>query len=307
MPDLAILFADVAGSTSIYQRHGDRAALQWIEGALAAMKHVTQCNQGRVVKTIGDELMAVFETADAAFRAACEIQWQVDELAPLGSDYMAVRIGFHHGPALERDGDVFGDSVNIAARLVGMAKGGQIITSGRTLDCVDRQLAQHTRKLDRVALKGMRVEETIFEALWNEDEDVTTMLSTSLTMLAPTHSLLALTYEGVAIGMGPERMRLTLGRDEANDVVIVSRRASRVHARIEWRRDKFVLVDQSTNGTYVQSDNGADVFLRMEELALTGSGVIAFGHPIAKAGTEVMRFCCESATEKAAALSTATA
>jgi len=297
MPDLAILFADVAGSTSIYQRHGDRAALHWIGTALEAMKAVSESNHGRVVKTIGDELMAVFTTADDAFRAACEIQWQMDELPPLGNDHIAVRIGFHHGPALDRDGDVFGDSVNVAARLVGIAKAGQIITSGRTLAAVDRQLAMHTRKLDRIALKGMSVEETIFEALWNDSDEMTTMLTSPIAALVAADARLALHYEGVDFELGPGRLRLTLGREPTNDVVIVSRRASRVHARIEWRRDKFVLVDQSTNGTYVQSDTGAEVFLRIEELALTGRGTIAFGHPIAKAGGEVMRFSWETSRQ----------
>jgi len=91
----------------------------------------------------------------------------------------------------------------------------------------------------------------------------------------------------------PERMRLTLGRDSANDVVIVTRHASREHARIEWRRDKFVLIDQSTNGTYVQGDGAAEVLLRIEEFTLNGSGVISFGHPVAKASEGLMHFSCD--------------
>ena len=93
--------------------------MQCIASALAVMQRVIDANQGRVVKTIGDEVMAVFNTADDALRASFEIQWQVNELPPLGGEQIAVRVGFHYGPALDCDGDVFGDSVNLAARLVG--------------------------------------------------------------------------------------------------------------------------------------------------------------------------------------------
>lgn len=300
MSNLAILFADVAGSTGIYQRHGDRAALQWIGQAIATMTQVTETNAGRIVKTIGDEVMAVFTSANDAFRAACDMQWQVDDLPSLGNDRIALRVGFHYGPAIDRDGDVFGDSVNLAARLVGLAKARQIITSGRTLDHVDRQLAQHARRLDRVQLKGMASEETIFEALWDESEELTTMLSTSLALMPARDASLVLRYEGVEIVLGPDRPCLTLGRDPTNDVVVVTRRASRVHARIEWRRDKFVLVDQSTNGTYVSAEPGGDVFVRLEELPLRGHGAIGFGHPVSKAEEGLMEFRCQDCARPAA-------
>jgi hypothetical protein len=293
MSNRAILFADVAGSTALYQRHGDHAAMHCIGCAVEVMQRVVGANQGRVVKTIGDEVMAVFSTADDALRASFEIQWQVAELPPLGGEQIAVRVGFHYGPVLDRDGDVFGDSVNLAARLVGVAKPGQIITSGRTLGTVDRQLLQYTRRLNRLTLKGMTSQETIHEALWNDSGDITTIRSSLLAPQAQESAQLKLTYEGADVEMGPDRASLTLGRDAGNDLVVVTRHASRVHARIEWRRDKFVLIDQSSNGTYVQSDGGGEVLLRREEFTLNGCGVVSFGHPIANAADGLMRFHCK--------------
>jgi len=293
MADRAILFADVAGSTSLYQRHGDRAAMQCIESAVAVMRRVIDANQGRVVKTIGDEVLAVFNSADDALRASFEIQWQVAELPPLDGEQIAVRVGFHYGPVLDRDGDVFGDSVNLAARLVGVAKPGQIITSGRTLATVGQQLLQYTRRLNKLTLKGIASQQTIHEALWNDSEEITTMLSTSLVPYTPDFFRLRLRYEGADIVMGPDRASITFGREAGNDIVIATRHASRVHARIEWRRDKFVLVDQSSNGTYVQSDDGSEVLLRREEFTLNGSGVVSFGHPITTGGDGLLRFHCE--------------
>jgi len=103
--------------------------------------------------------------------------------------------------------------------------------------------------------------------------------------------------EGADIVMGPDRASITFGREAGNDIVIATRHASRVHARIEWRRDKFVLVDQSSNGTYVQSDDGSEVLLRREEFTLNGSGVVSFGHPITTGGDGLLRLpaiggCC---------------
>jgi adenylate cyclase len=296
MSDRAILFADVAGSTSLYQRHGDSAAMQCIGNAVAVMERVIDANRGRVVKTIGDEVMAVFNTADDALRASFEIQWQVSELPPLGGEQIAVRVGFHYGSVLDRDGDVFGDSVNLAARLVGVAKAGQIITSGRTLATVDGQLLQYTRRLNRLTLKGMTSAETIHEAIWDDSEDITTMLSATLAPQPLNLVRLRLTYNGTDVVLGPERVSVTLGRDVANDVVILTRQASRVHARIEWRRDKFVLIDQSSNGTYVQCDGSGEVLLRREEFTLNGSGLVSLGRSIGKGADGLLHFHCEGGT-----------
>jgi len=127
---LAVLFADVSGSTALYEKLGDRAALAAVESVLNLLKRAVAVQQGRVVKTIGDEVMAVFESADAALQAAVDMQTQVTELPAVGDVCLGIRVGFHAGPVLEERGDVFGDAVNTAARLAGLANGGQIITSG---------------------------------------------------------------------------------------------------------------------------------------------------------------------------------
>ena len=132
--NLAIMFADVSGSTTLYEKLGDRAALAAVESVLEILKRTVAANHGRVVKTIGDEVMAVFETADAAFQAAVDMQTKTDELPAISGVKLGIRIGFHAGPAIEERNDVFGDAVNTAARMAGLAKSGQIITSGPTVD-----------------------------------------------------------------------------------------------------------------------------------------------------------------------------
>lgn len=289
--DLSTLFADVCGSTGLYRKHGDQAALTAIDGCIEVLRHVTGEFGGRIVKTIGDEVMAVFPVADDAFQAACEMQWRVCDLPPIGNDSLAIRVAFHHGPTLEQGDDVFGDSVNVAARLAELAKAGQIITSGRTVASLCRANTAYTRKLAGVNLRGMDTEETIFEAIWRDGDNITTLIS-GIVPNVNSHTRLVLRYKDQVVDAGAHCPVVTFGRDPTNSIVIASRKASRIHARIEWRRDKFFLVDQSTNGTYVTNDRGTVTAVRLEEISLTGRGLCGVGHP-APGADGLLEYNCE--------------
>ena len=132
----AIMFADVSGSTSLYEKLGDQRALAAIDAVLAELRKSTALQDGRVIKTIGDEVMAVFASADAAMQAACDMQHRVAAIPHADKVRLAIRVGFHFGPAIEEGGDYFGDAVNTAARMAGLAKGGQIITSSPSVDAL---------------------------------------------------------------------------------------------------------------------------------------------------------------------------
>jgi class 3 adenylate cyclase len=121
----AVLFADVAGSTRLYEQAGDAEALATIGRCLTLAENVARGYGGRLIKTIGDEAMLVFAAADQAIEAAGEIQARMAGAPPHGTVRVAFRVGIHCGPAIERDGDVFGDSVNVAARMVGGPRAGR--------------------------------------------------------------------------------------------------------------------------------------------------------------------------------------
>jgi class 3 adenylate cyclase len=288
---LAVLFADVSGSTSLYERLGDRAALAAVESVLGVLKRVVAAERGRVVKTIGDEVMAVFESADAALQAAVDMQTQVSALPAVGDVRLGIRVGFHAGPVLEEHGDVFGDAVNTAARLAGLANGGQIITSGATIERLSPLLRESTRDLDTLAVRGKHDELRVFEVLW---QDVGT-----ITLVAPrgarpgAETTLAIAHAGRVLRLAPGVARIMFGRDQSNDVVIDDKMASRVHGRIERRRDRFYYVDMSTNGTYVTNEGDTELVLRRDQLMLRGRGRISFGHSSADADAEVVTFACE--------------
>src|ERR1035437_9098433 len=129
---VTVLFADVSGSTKLYESEGDEAAMEAIARCVDQLRQTVESSGGRVVKTIGDEVMAVFPTPDAAAIAASNMQYAIDALPPVGATKLGVRIGFHCGPVIQSDNDIFGDTVNLAARLVEQAGRSQIIISRET-------------------------------------------------------------------------------------------------------------------------------------------------------------------------------
>jgi adenylate cyclase len=286
---LAVLFADVAGSTRLYEKLGNAQALVAVARCLDIVRSVCEGHGGRIVKTIGDEAMAVFPAVDEATEAAAEIQAKIGELSPVGGSRMALRVGYHYGPAIETDGDVFGDSVNVAARMVALAKGGQVITSGETAGALSPWLRARVRELDRLTVKGKVEDIGIFELLWQDSADELTALTTR-PKFSPAK--LELTLGERRIDLDDALPAVTFGRDPTSDVVISDKMASRIHARIERRRDKFVLIDQSSNGTYVTVDGEREIMLRREELILRGRGHISFGHGYRAEPGEVLRFSC---------------
>jgi class 3 adenylate cyclase len=285
---VAVLFADIAGSTSLYEVLGDATAKAMIDEALVEMSAVTARHGGRVVKTIGDEVMCVFDGADRGFIAATDMQLRIDKLPVVNGAKRKIRVGFHAGPVIEESGDVFGDTVNTAARMAGLAKGLQIFTTRATVDMLPPALRMGTRDIAALAIKGKADDLAVCEVIWQESDD--------LTMTAPSvnvpqsQSVLVLKHGSSEIVMNATRTMVSLGRDAASDFVIADPKASRNHARIERRRDKYFLADQSTNGTFVTFAGEQELSLRREELMLRGTGHLTFGHSAAESAAETVEF-----------------
>ena len=289
--EAAVLFADVSGSTKLYEIAGDAVAHAAIEKCVNLMRDKTVAAKGRVIKTIGDEVMASFPSADAAADAAIEMQSGIAELPPVGTTKIGIRIGFNFGPIVEREGDIFGDAVNLAARLSHVAAKDQIITARETVMRMSPMLKSATRAITTIQVKGKAEEIQVYELMWQQNEDMTTMATTK-SIFKPKKTLLRLKVQGSDVVLDAERQAVALGRDATADVVIKERMASRAHGKIERRLDKFVLTDHSANGTYVTVEGDREVILRREEFTLRGHGWIAFGQPRASA-TDVIEFFCE--------------
>ena len=289
--EASVLFADVSGSTKLYETAGDATAHAAIEKCVNLMREKTIAAKGRVIKTIGDEVMSAFPTADNAADAAIEMQSAILELPPVGNTQIGIRIGFNHGPVVERDGDVFGDAVNLAARLAGVATKGQIITARDTVMLMSPMLKAATRAITTIQVKGKAQEIQVYELIWQQSEDMTTLASQK-SVYKPKNAKLRLIVQGAEVILSSERPGVALGRDATADLVIKERMASRAHGKIERRLDKFILTDHSANGTFITVEGDKEIVLRREEFTLRGHGWIAFGQTRATA-TDVVEYFCE--------------
>lgn len=275
--NLAVLFADVSGSTKLYERLGDSEALRAVDRVVKRMQIAIQGLKGRLVKTIGDEVMATFDTAENAFLAAVEMQQRISDLPSVSGVKLSIRIGFHYGSCIEEANDVFGDTVNTAARIVGLANAEQTLTSKETIEQLSPLLRESTRDLEQLSVKGKAEGVHVFEVLWRASEELTMKADSINKLVARQTPKLCLRYRGKALLLDEKCSLLTLGRDLGSDLVIEDRKASRHHARIERRGDKYMLIDQSTNGTYLSPKGEKETLLRREEALLQGSGTICFG------------------------------
>ena len=280
---LAILFADVSGSTKLYDTVGDTRARGIIAIYVELLKQVTVEMGGTLVKTIGDEVMTTFPTANNAALAATAMQEKVASLGAVDGEQLAIRIGFHAGHVIHENGDVFGDAVNVAARMAGQAKPSQIITSGESVRELEPALQEKSRFLIETAVKGKKHPVRIHEITWEEEEMLTVVAMPVMERDADSTELVAcyLEYADQNFAVSEAADSMTLGRGLQNTFVVPHGKASRIHATIECRRGKFILTDRSTNGTYVRTGDGQLLLVHREETTLKGSGVIGLGQEFA--------------------------
>lgn len=287
---VAILFADVCGSTRLYETIGDVKARDTIARCINLMTEATERNRGTLIKTIGDEVMVTFGTVDDAAQAAAEMQENITDGLIVDGRTIEIRVGFHYGPALLDKGDVFGDAVNVAARMAGQAKAGQVLTTSATVEYLGPLWEDAVRQIDRASVKGKKDEIDVFELIWKR-EDVTRMATVGWSSGATVQKVkLVLEYQGQAIEVSEDRPTVVMGRADQNDLVVKHNLISRLHARVEYRKGNFILTDQSINGTYVTAADGQENFIRRDNVPIRGKGVIGLGQALDAGSPDAIRF-----------------
>jgi class 3 adenylate cyclase len=285
--EVAIVFADVVGSTQLYEQLGDDRARTMVGRCIEIMREATEANAGSVIKTIGDEVMATFATADEAMAAAKQMQERITGSPDLEHDngHVAIRVGCHFGAVVQEQRDIFGSAVHTANRMTSQAKARQIVTTLATVDRLSPEWRSIARQIDVATVRGKAEEVVLFEILW-QPEEATSMLPTVPWSRDKSRKprRLSLRSQGKEVIVGEGRKSVTLGRADDNDVVVKGNLISRVHARIESSRDRFTLIDESTNGTFVQTSTGDEIFVRRDSTVLTGEGTIGLGR-VAQPGT----------------------
>ena len=164
-----VVFADITGSTTLFEKLGDAEAHAIVTKVLDALEKLAEEKGGRTLKKIGDEVLCVFPDADGAVQFGCSAQRQLAIHA--GGRRIELRIGVNYGPVVhDALGDVFGDTVNVAARLRALASPGQVITTQDTLDAVVQDARLSTRRLGSHALVGKNERVQVVEVLWEEQQ-----------------------------------------------------------------------------------------------------------------------------------------
>ncbi|HUK03449.1 MAG TPA: adenylate/guanylate cyclase domain-containing protein [Burkholderiales bacterium] len=291
----AVLFVDVTDSTKLYESLGDTVALALIKGVFARLEKVIAKHTGAVVKTLGDGIICVFEDPDHAFRAACEIQTTVHAAAQGTKNRLQLKIGFTYGPVILSKGDVFGDTMNVCSRLVVLANPEQILTSAQTVDALTPGLRTRCRALFPTRIKGKAEEVAVSEVMWRYDPAVTETNLTRADFAKAVQQSLKLIYRGNIFVVNRSRPTIQMGRDDGNDIVIVSLFASRIHARVHTREGHFVITDLSSNGTFLLVDeHSSEVHLRREEAVLSGRGWIGLGKNATRHGDHSVRYSLQA-------------
>lgn len=284
-----VMFAGFVGMDKVIQAAGDSAVQEALARCFERIGGAAASCGGRLANTTHDKAMVLVATPDAAADAAVAIHTAVAEFPAVGAQKLSLGIGFHYGPVIQKETDVFGDTVNLAARLGEQAAKGQIITTLETANGFSPIYRPWLRKLGTVDIKGRSDQVEICELVWRADDSATLVAKRRVT--TQVTQKLKLKYRGGEVVRRREKDAVIIGRDPASGLVVDNDDVSRHHCTIERRGDKFIIADTSSNGTYVTIQGEAEVLLQREELTLSKRGWIAFGQPRV-AAKEAVEFIC---------------
>ena len=295
--ELAIVFADVVGSTELYERLGDDDARQTVQRCVDCMKETTTEFNGEVIKTMGDEVMSTFQSADEAMQASADMQQRITNgnFANRDDIKVSIRIGCHFGHVVVEEKDIFGSAVATANRMTSQAKAGQIVTTESTVEMLSKDWKSVARQIGVATLRGQLDEVALYEVLWQPDEATSMLPKVDMGVMTPASAgKLRLKFEGGELLLSSDGLRkVAMGRADDNDVTIKGNLISRVHARIELNKTRFVIIDESTNGTFVQRDDGEELYVRRDSARLTGNGLIGLGKVAARGSSLAVEYYLE--------------
>jgi class 3 adenylate cyclase len=292
---MAVLFADLSGSTRMYELLGDAEAKFIITDSLGKLTEVVKEFDGRVVKTIGDELMCIFRTAHEAVMAGRQMIKAAADLevpqTPKAAGLLHLRVGAHYGPVIEERNDIFGDTVNVAARLVSLAKSNSFMASGAIAKALPEAFRHMVSFYDTVVMRGKARPVDVYEILTGAaktDETSSFPKTAEVTHgpLARAKLRLKVRDSNQTLEVSKQKPTVSIGRGRNNDVVMDHHMVSREHARIDYKHGKFYVSDFSSNGTYIELQGGTRTLLKKSDCNLVMNGVIYFGEePSRKAKT----------------------
>lgn len=282
--DAGILYADISGSTRLYRTLGTDEAKHQLERCVKRMERSIDSCKGTLVMPAIDEMVAIFPTADDAVLAALDMQKRIADLPPVSGVRLSIRIGVHFGSLEEAPEGLRGSAVEIGRSLLSLAGSGQVVTCEQTSGSVSKQVRAMLLPIADMTLSTPLGDCQVFEVKEGPGQartssTATTTFTSSAISAQHVSERLFVRVGGTAYVIDNAAPRMTFGRDRDSSFVLHGPKVSRHHAVIEKRgRAGFVLVDQSTNGTYVSLEGVGEQRLQNAEAVLTGRGKIAFGH-----------------------------
>ena len=282
-----VVFADLMGSTGVFETIGNARASRVVTQLTQWIGDIFVAHNGRVVKTLGDGVLAVFPRAPDAISAVVDVQrsHQKRIASAATTTRMPIRVGVARGEVEFVDGDCYGDAVNVASRLSDLSGPHQIWANNLSLEQSEEGDGVRFRPLGPITIRGRAEPCAVFQVEWHENAN-----SDFLTMQASLDSQsqqldkdvlggeIELSWLDVRKRFRSVQLPIHIGRVSQAEFVVNDPRVSRAHARIDWRSGSILLVDVSTYGSWVRfSGGGADLLLRREECVLHGKGEIALG------------------------------
>lgn len=276
-----VVFADLVGSTGIFERLGDATAGHFVTQLTGALSKTFVQHQGRVVKLLGDGLFVLFPAESDAVAACVSVQAHLRDRpvhAGPGGKPIQMQMGIEAGEVIEIDGDCYGDAVNTAARLADLAGGEQILTTQNVRDALPPLQRAQLRSLGPMYLRGKSQATEVFRVEWQDEGDADETVMGASMFKESKSGWLELSAPGQVLRLQTQGEKLTLGRSTTASLSINDARVSRVHATVEWRGGHFVLGDTSSFGTWVYfGEQPEPLVLRRTECFLVGQGQISLG------------------------------
>lgn len=288
--ELAVVFADISGYTALVERLGDTPARVFVKEVIDGLSRVIERSGGRVIKTIGDEVMASYPSETDAGRGAVATQEFMGTLAPMEGARLLLHVGIHSGEVVVEEGDLFGDVVNTAARVTSLALGGQILVTAEA-HAKMTAVGIGSRDLGLHRVKGKVDPLRVREILWEDGGGSLTRVTPRSTLGLAAGLRIEIQLGTEVAGIGAESAdALTLGRDEGSSLMVPDESASRRHATIRPRQGQFFLEDHSSNGTYVRAEGVEAVRLHRDEMSLQGRGHLRLGRRFRDDGGPILRY-----------------
>ncbi len=286
MAEVTVVFADLTGSTGVFESLGNAKATQAITRLTQWIGKVCTAQNGQVVKSLGDGVLMVFTQNAEAVEAVSEMQRIHTEriTAWPAKLKMRLQIGMARGQVIEQEGDFFGDAVNVASRLSDLSGPDQILATDTVIDHLPADSLVRFRSLGAMDIRGRNEACMVYRVEWQSEvlSDFFTvpagLTASPFSKAVPQLGAIALSWLDVQASFTSTELPVHLGRDADAQFVINDPRVSRLHAKISWRSGKFYLEDVSSYGTWVRFAGGAAIVaLRRQECVLLVPGDIALG------------------------------